>query len=55
MSQRMVDRMMDAMVSGKPWDMAVASWSYSRAHGLSVWAAFVGAAELYVRYWRKTK
>lgn len=46
----MVDRMMKAMDTGRPLDMALASWSYSRACGLTRWEAFVGAAQLFLDY-----
>lgn len=41
------DRLMDAMVMGTPWSMALASYHYSRSHGLSVWEALGGAWDLW--------
>jgi len=43
----MVDRVMRGMASGRPLDLARASYAYSRACGLTRWQAFVGAWELF--------
>lgn len=43
---------MDAMMTGTPWNMARASYAYSRAHGLTVYEALAGAVELYLIYRR---
>lgn len=53
MAKHFVDRMMDAMMTGTPWDMARASYAYSRAHGLTVYEALTGAIELYFIYRKK--
>lgn len=47
---RRIDRVMDGMMKGTPWAMARASYAYSRMAGLTVWQAFIGAAELYLDY-----
>jgi hypothetical protein len=53
MAKHFVDRMMVAMMTGTPWNMARASYAYSRAHGLTVYEALVGAVELYFIYRKK--
>lgn len=50
-----VDRMMKAMVSGRSLDMAMASYAYSRAHGLTVWESLRGAVSLFVDYATRVK
>lgn len=47
---RMVDRVMCGMASGRPLDMARASYAYSRACGLTRWQAFAGAWGLFRDY-----
>ena len=43
----MLDRMMRAMDTGNRWHMALASYSYSRWHGLTRWDSFTGAWSLF--------
>lgn len=46
----MMDKLMLAIGTGKPLDMARASYAYSRAHGLTRSEAFAGAWELFWEY-----
>lgn len=50
----MMGKIKRAMDSGKPLDMARASYAYSRAHGLTRREAFAGAWELFWEYRAKT-
>ena len=47
-----LDKMMRAMETGGRWDMARASYAYSRWHGLTRRDAFAGAWSLFWT-WRK--
>ena len=53
-AKNFLDRVMLACETGKPWDMARASYAYSRAHGLTVREALAGAINIYLDY-RKRK
>lgn len=55
MPRSMPEKMVRAMNTSLPWHMAVASYSYSRAHGLSVREAFMGGWELYWEYRKKNR
>lgn len=47
---RMVDRVMKAMETGRPLDMARASYAYSRAAGLTRLESLIGALDLFWYY-----